>query len=112
MSKTEETLKSLAHELKDGHADPPRALGVEQKLFVVLAGIFVTCLVLGDVTGGKAFATAVGPVSVGMILFPVTFLLTDVINDFYGRRAVRDARRRGHGHARLRRARHHHRAAD
>jgi uncharacterized integral membrane protein (TIGR00697 family) len=58
-------------------------------LYVVLAGIFVTCLVLGDVTGGKAFATPVGPVSVGMILFPVTFLLTDVINDFYGKRGAR-----------------------
>lgn len=54
----------------------------------MLATVFVTCLVLGDVTGGKAFATAVGPVSVGMILFPVTFLLTDVINDFYGRRGA------------------------
>lgn len=69
-----------------------------QRLYVVLACIFVTCLVLGDVTGGKAFAarfgiwpfTALdGPVSVGMILFPVTFLLTDVINDFYGRKGAR-----------------------
>lgn len=67
----------------------PRGLGVEQRLFVVLAAIFVTCLVLGDVTGGKAFATDVGPVSVGMILFPVTFLLTDVINDFYGKAGAR-----------------------
>jgi hypothetical protein len=65
------------------------ALGASQKLFVVLAAIFVACLVLGDVTGGKAFATALGPVSVGMILFPVTFLLTDVINDFYGRSGAR-----------------------
>ncbi len=62
---------------------------MEVLLYVVLAGIFVTCLVLGDVTGGKAFATPVGPVSVGMILFPVTFLLTDVINDFYGKRGAR-----------------------
>jgi len=82
-------MKSVLTSLKDGHADPPRGLGVEQKLFVVLAAIFVTCLVLGDVTGGKAFATSVGPVSVGMILFPVTFLLTDVINDFYGKRGAR-----------------------
>jgi uncharacterized integral membrane protein (TIGR00697 family) len=89
VAKVEETLKSVARDLREGHADPPRALGVEQKLFVVLASIFVTCLVLGDVTGGKAFATGVGPVSVGMILFPVTFLLTDVINDFYGRRGAR-----------------------
>jgi queuosine precursor transporter len=69
-----------------------------QRLYVVLVAIFVTCLVLGDVTGGKAFAAGFGlwpmtlldgPVSVGMILFPVTFLLTDVINDFYGRKGAR-----------------------
>ncbi len=89
MSKTEETLKSVARELRDGHPDPPRAISVEQKLFVVLAGIFVTCLLLGNMTGGKNFSTFVGPVSVGMVLFPVTFLLTDVINDFYGRRGAR-----------------------
>jgi hypothetical protein len=89
VSHTEETLKSVATELRDGHPDPPRPLSVEQKLFVMLAAIFCTCLTLGNVTGGKAFATGVGPVSVGMILFPVTFLLTDVINDFYGRRGAR-----------------------
>jgi uncharacterized integral membrane protein (TIGR00697 family) len=72
-----------------GPADHLRVLSMEVLLYVVLAAIFVTCLVLGDVTGGKAFATAVGPVSVGMILFPVTFLLTDVINDFYGKRGAR-----------------------
>lgn len=69
-------------------AAPPFA-DARQRLYVVLAAVFVTCLVLGDVTGGKAFATPVGPVSVGMILFPVTFLLTDVINDFYGRSGAR-----------------------
>lgn len=70
------------------------ALSTRSRLFVVLAAIFITCLVLGDVTGGKAFrlqlweGQSTGAISVGMILFPVTFLLTDVINDFYGRRGA------------------------
>jgi uncharacterized integral membrane protein (TIGR00697 family) len=59
------------------------------KLFVYLCAVFVACLLLGDVIGGKTFPTALGPVSVGMIPFPVTFLLTDIINDFYGRRGAR-----------------------
>jgi uncharacterized integral membrane protein (TIGR00697 family) len=76
-------------QMAPGGGRPGHAIDTRQKLFVVLAAIFVTCLVLGDVTGGKAFVTPVGPVSVGMWLFPVTFLLTDVVNDYYGRAGAR-----------------------
>jgi uncharacterized integral membrane protein (TIGR00697 family) len=60
-----------------------------QKLFVYLCTVFVACLLLGDVIGGKILRTPLGPISVGIIPFPVTFLLTDVVNDFYGRRGAR-----------------------
>jgi uncharacterized integral membrane protein (TIGR00697 family) len=60
-----------------------------QKLFVYLCAVFVACLLLGDVIGGKIIRTPLGPTSVGIIPFPVTFLLTDVVNDFYGRRGAR-----------------------
>jgi hypothetical protein len=60
-----------------------------QRLFVYLSAIFVACLLLGDVIGGKTISTPLGPISVGIIPFPVTFLLTDVVNDFYGRRGAR-----------------------
>jgi uncharacterized integral membrane protein (TIGR00697 family) len=60
-----------------------------QKLFVYLCAVFVACLLLGDVIGGKIIRTPLGPISVGIIPFPVTFLLTDVVNDFYGRRGAR-----------------------
>lgn len=60
-----------------------------QKLFVYLGAVFVACLLLGDITGGKTIATPLGPISVGIIPFPVTFLLTDVVNDFYGRQGAR-----------------------
>src|SRR5258707_10739329 len=60
-----------------------------QRLFVVLCAIFVACLLLGDVIGGKIITTPLGPISVGIIPFPVTFLLTDIVNDFYGRRGAR-----------------------
>jgi uncharacterized integral membrane protein (TIGR00697 family) len=62
---------------------------VTDKLFVVLTAVFVSCLLLGDVTGGKTIATPLGPISVGILPFPVTFLLTDVVNDFYGRKGAR-----------------------
>ncbi len=65
------------------------ALSASQRLYVALAVTFVACLILGDVIGGKAVATSLGPVSVGLIPFPVTFLLTDIVNDFYGRSGAR-----------------------
>jgi uncharacterized integral membrane protein (TIGR00697 family) len=63
------------------------------RLFVVLAGVFTTSLVVGDIIGVKLFEVHLGPIvsvlSVGMIPFPVTFVLTDILNEFYGKRAAR-----------------------
>ena len=63
-------------------------MGASHKLFVYLCAVFVACLLLGDVIGGKTIGTPLGPISVGIIPFPVTFLLTDIVNDFYGRRGA------------------------
>jgi len=70
---------------------PFGSMRASDKLFVVMTAIFCSCLLLGDVTGGKTMITpfGLGPISVGMIPFPVTFLLTDVVNDFYGRKGAR-----------------------
>jgi queuosine precursor transporter len=65
-----------------------RQLQPAHKLYVYLGAIFVACLLLGDIIGGKTLATPLGPISVGIIPFPVTFLLTDVVNDFYGRKGA------------------------
>lgn len=68
-------------------------LDKRHKLFLVLAGIFTTCLVVGDIIGGKLIEWSWFGIpfttTVGMIPFPVTFLLTDVLNEFYGKRAAR-----------------------
>lgn len=63
------------------------------RLFVVLAGVFVTSLVVGDIIGVKLFEVKLGPLvavmSAGMLPFPVTFILTDILNEFYGKKAAR-----------------------
>lgn len=70
---------------------PFSRMTASEKLYVCLTAVFVSCLLLGDVIGGKTIPTplGLGPISVGIIPFPVTFLLTDVVNDFYGRKGAR-----------------------
>ncbi|MBL8677678.1 MAG: queuosine precursor transporter [Myxococcales bacterium] len=67
------------------------------QLFIYLAAIFVASLILGDLIGGKAISINIAlgplrysqPMSVGLFAFPVTFLLTDAVNEFYGRKGAR-----------------------
>jgi uncharacterized integral membrane protein (TIGR00697 family) len=63
------------------------------RLFVVLAGVFCTALVVGDILSVKLFEVHLGPIvsvmSVGIVLFPVTFVLTDTLNEFYGQKVAR-----------------------
>ncbi|HUS63465.1 MAG TPA: queuosine precursor transporter [Kofleriaceae bacterium] len=68
-------------------------LDARAKLFVFLAGLFITSLLVGDLIGGKLYEFELGGlelgISVGMIPFPIVFLLTDLINEFYGKKAAR-----------------------
>lgn len=81
-------MESSIETTEDARAPFARMTGSE-KLYVYLAAVFVSCLLLGDVIGGKTISTPLGPISVGIIPFPMTFLLTDVVNDFYGRKGAR-----------------------
>ncbi len=62
-------------------------------LFLTLAAFFITSLVVGDLIGGKLMGVPlfgeVRLLSAGFIPFPITFLLTDLLNEFYGKRAAR-----------------------
>lgn len=66
-----------------------RTVDRKQRLFVWLAGVFVSALIVGDLIGGKFFRVHGLDLSVGMIPFPLTFVLTDVINEFYGQDGAR-----------------------
>ncbi len=62
-------------------------------LFMTLVGVFLTSLILGNLIAGKVAGVTVGgtvfPISVGEIPFPLTFVLTDILNEFYGRKVIR-----------------------
>ena len=74
---------------------PGVKLDARQKLFAVLVALFVTSLIVGDLIGGKLYDLGIDiaglplGISVGMIPFPIVFLLTDLINEFYGKKAAR-----------------------
>ena len=65
-----------------------------QKVFVVCAAIFLTALVIAEATAGKFF-TLLGVefnsviMTAGVIAFPVTFIVTDVMNEYFGKRGIR-----------------------
>lgn len=68
-------------------------LDARGKLFLALSTLFCTALVVGDLIGSKLTGVplfgSVHVLSVGFIPFPITFLLTDLLNEFYGKRAAR-----------------------
>jgi hypothetical protein len=67
-------------------------LDPRMKLFVYLVGVFLTCLLVGDLIGGKLTQIDVAGTrvfSVGQLCFPITFVLTDIFNEFYGRKTAR-----------------------
>jgi len=67
----------------------PHAAPVHGRLLLGLAAIFLTALLIAGVTAGKFFELGGLAISVGVIPFPITFVLTDVVNEYYGRRGAR-----------------------
>lgn len=71
-----------------------------QWLFVFLAGMFITSAVTAELISNKLIdiplnfhllGSDIGPFTtiVGVLPWPVVFLLTDLMNEFYGKKAVR-----------------------
>lgn len=64
-------------------------------LFVVLAGFFITNALVAEMIGGKLIDIApwwgegIYIMSVGILPWPVVFLTTDLMNEYYGKQVVR-----------------------
>ena len=61
----------------------------KQRFFVLLTALFVAALVTGDFIGGKFFVAFGHTFSAGIVPFPLTFVLTDLVNEFYGTHGAR-----------------------
>ena len=58
-------------------------------LFTILAGFFVTNAIVGELVGGKLIQLGPFTMSIGIIPWPVVFLTTDIINEYFGKKGVR-----------------------
>ena len=82
------------------------ATGKKQQLFLILSGIFITNALLAEIMGVKIFSAekiiGVAPAHIeilgfnldfnltaGVILWPVVFLTTDIINEYFGREGIK-----------------------
>jgi uncharacterized integral membrane protein (TIGR00697 family) len=58
-------------------------------VFVILAGIFITNAVTAELIGGKLIDVLGIPMSIGILPWPVVFVTTDLINEYFGQKGVR-----------------------
>lgn len=67
-------------------------MGIQSRrdiVYLALAGFFVTNAILGELTGGKLFTFGPFTLSIGVIPWPVVFIATDLINEYFGREGVK-----------------------
>lgn len=59
-----------------------------ERMYLVLASIFVVSLVMTNVIGIKLFRAPLNPefaLTTGILTYPITFLVTDVVSEVYGK---------------------------
>src|SRR5687768_12743738 len=76
------------------------------RLFLILAGIFIANALIAEIIGVKIFSLektlGFDPLNIrilgndlsvnltaGVLMWPVVFIMTDIINEYYGRKGVR-----------------------
>ncbi|RSK48747.1 queuosine precursor transporter [Hymenobacter rigui] len=65
----------------------------KQQLYLVLSGIFIVNALLAEIIGVKIFSVEAllglpGNLTAGVIIWPVVFITTDIINEYFGRAGV------------------------
>ncbi|MBC6605217.1 queuosine precursor transporter [Hymenobacter sp. BT188] len=65
----------------------------KQQLYLVLSGIFVVNALLAEIIGVKIFSVDAlmglpGNLTAGVLIWPVVFVTTDIINEYFGRAGV------------------------
>jgi uncharacterized integral membrane protein (TIGR00697 family) len=58
-------------------------------VYVILAGIFITNAVVAELIGGKLIDIGTTVMSIGILPWPIVFITTDLINEYFGIKGVR-----------------------
>lgn len=58
-------------------------------VFIILAGIFITNAIVAELIGGKLISIGPFVMSMGIVPWPIVFITTDLINEYYGEKGVR-----------------------
>ncbi len=58
-------------------------------LYSILAGLFITNAIVAELIGGKLIYVGPNLMSIGILPWPIVFLTTDLINEYFGAKAVR-----------------------
>lgn len=72
------------------HENNNQIITIDEKIYIVLCIMFCSLIILGNMTYQKFVSLHVPmlytfELSVGAILYPLTFLITDLITEFYGK---------------------------
>jgi uncharacterized integral membrane protein (TIGR00697 family) len=58
-------------------------------VYLILSGLFVCNAILGEVLGGKLIQVGPYVMSMGVLPWPIVFLSTDLMNEYFGKPGVR-----------------------
>ena len=58
-------------------------------IYVILAGIFITNALVAELIGGKLIYVGNTVMSLGILPWPVVFITTDLINEYFGEKGVK-----------------------
>jgi hypothetical protein len=58
-------------------------------IYVVLAGIFITNALVAELIGGKLIYIGNNVISLGILPWPIVFITTDLINEYFGEKGVK-----------------------
>lgn len=58
-------------------------------IYIILAGVFITNALVAELIGGKLIYIGNNVMSLGVLPWPIVFITTDLINEYFGERGVK-----------------------